>query len=60
MLRGEAFIGLSFFFVDLLNGVNGMVAASMRAALLHAHVAEVLLAAQAVVDKWLIVHLARR
>lgn len=35
-----------------------MVTVSMRSALLHAHVAEVLLAAQTVIDELLVVHLA--
>lgn len=58
MLSRDALIGLPLFLVDLLDGVNGMIAAAMRASLLHAHIAEVLLASETVIDELLVVHLA--
>ena len=58
VLSRDALVGLPFFFVDLLDGVNRVIAAAVRATFLDAHIAEVLLAAQAVIDELLVVHLA--
>lgn len=58
MLSRDALISFPFFFVDLLDGVNRMIAAAMRSSLLHAHIAKVLLASQAIIDELLVMHLA--
>ncbi len=60
LLPCEQLVNLSLLFVDLLDGVNGMITIAMRPSLLNAKTAQVLLTSKAIDRKPLVMIFAHR